>query len=323
MLRCGQTAIDLNKLSDNALSITRQLVHESQAYKNRCLALLDPFLTPIDESFMKYFHNRLRLHKVPINHSSVLKTKYPWLIELDLRDNYEQSVLSFMLDRALKQLVPQSIAAGTGQQYCAWLFTRNPAKNIAEDLGKRTLQKREPNKKILLRYYDPAVFFQLMSILDSEQQNRLLGNIEKWAMLTRQGTLNIKQQLEPVQSTLIGSLWITTEQQQKLDCIGINNQIIRSEHIKYPAKNIDEIQSLQKITPCLIRLMNNNIQEKELKLEWAKLALKWGHDFDCHPKIENKIKQCTDLRKYYQLLDQLNKIKPHDWQIYLQELNEK
>jgi hypothetical protein len=323
MLRCGQTTIDLNKLSDNALAITRILVDESQVYKNRCLALLDPFLTPIDEPFMKYFHNQLRLYKVPISHPSVLKTKCPWLIELDLRDKYEQAVLSFMLDRALKQLAPQSIAVGTGQQYCAWLFTHKKTESIAKDLGLRTIQKRGRDKNILLRYYDPAVFFQLMSILDSNQQNKLLGNIEKWAMLTRQGTLNIKQQIEPVQFSLMGSLWITTDQHQKLDCIGINNQIIRSEQIKHPAKNIDEIQSLQKITPCLIRLMNNNIHEKELKLEWAKLALKWGHNFDCHPKIKSKIKQCTDLGKYYRLLGELNKIRSDDWQIYLQELNEK
>jgi hypothetical protein len=305
MLRCGQTTIDLNKLSDNALAITRILVDESQVYKNRCLALLDPFLTPIDEPFMKYFHNQLRLYKVPISHPSVLKTKCPWLIELDLRDKYEQAVLSFMLDRALKQLAPQSIAVGTGQQYCAWLFTHKKTESIAKDLGLRAIQKRGRDKNILLRYYDPAVFFQLMSILDSKQQNKLLGNIEKWAMLTRQGTLNIKQQIEPVQFSLMGSLWITTDQHQKLDCIGINNKIIQSQRLENKQTDIDEIQSLQKIIPCLLRLKQKNIEDQDVQFEWAKFALKWGKNFDLTPQIAEQIQDLSKASDYYPVVKKL------------------
>lgn len=305
MLRCGQTTIDLNKLSDNALAITRILVDESQVYKNRCLALLDPFLTSIDEPFMKYFHNQLRLYKVPISHPSVLKTKCPWLIELDLRDKYEQAVLSFMLDRALKQLAPQSIAVGTGQQYCAWLFTHKKTESIAKDLGLRAIQKRGRDKNILLRYYDPAVFFQLMSILDSKQQNKLLGNIEKWAMLTRQGTLNIKQQIEPVQFSLMGSLWITTDQHQKLDCIGINNKIIQSQRLENKQTDIDEIQSLQKIIPCLLRLKQKNIEDQDVQFEWAKFALKWGKNFDLTPQIAEQIQDLSKASDYYPVVKKL------------------
>jgi hypothetical protein len=314
MLRCGQTTIDLNKLSDNALAITRILVDESQVYKNRCLALLDPFLTPIDEPFMKYFHNQLRLYKVPISHPSVLKTKCPWLIELDLRDKYEQAVLSFMLDRALKQLAPQSIAVGTGQQYCAWLFTHKKTESIAKDLGLRTIQKRGRDKNILLRYYDPAVFFQLMSILDSKQQNKLLGNIEKWAMLTRQGTLNIKQQNEPVQSTLMGSLWLTADQHQKLDCIGINNKLIQSQKLENEQINIDEIKSLQRIMPCLLRLKNKNIEDQDLQFEWAKLALKWECDFDLTPNVAKQIQNLLQASEYYPVVKMLKTLNQHDWQ---------
>lgn len=320
MLRCGQTPIDVSQLSEKAITIAQQLITLSQDYQNRCLLLLDPFISPINEFFMQYYHNRLRLYRVSLMHSAILVTKCPWLIELDLKDKYEHTLLSYIMDKALKQSTPESIKnRNTGQQYSAWIFTHEKAKSIAIDLAKVAIQG--DRQKILLRYYDPAVFFQLMDILEPKQQNKLLGNIKIWSMLTREGTLKSHYHQGEVWQIGSGEIRITQDQYRQIECIGINNQIINSQQIINPNKSIDEIATLQTIMPSLIRLKKANINEEEFHLKWAKLALKRGKDFDCEPKIEDKIKQCTSLRQYYQLLDELKAIKTEDWQTYLQTPN--
>lgn len=320
MLRYGQTPIDVSKLSEKAIAITQQLITLSQDYQKRCLVLLDPFLSPIDEFYMQYYQNRLRLHQVRIMHNAISATKCPWLIELDLSDKYEHTMLSYMIDQGLKQSRPESIKSRMiGQQYCAWIFTHKKAQSIADDLAKLAIQGGQ--KKILLRFYDPAVFFQLMNVLESKQQNILLGHIKIWSMLTREGTLNSHYHQGEVWQINSGELRLTKDQYQLLECIGINNQIINSQLLVNPTKSIDEIASLQTIMPSLIRLKKNNINEEQFQLQWAKLALIRGADFDCEPKIEDKIKQCTNLRQYYHLLDELKAIKTEDWQTYLQTPN--
>jgi hypothetical protein len=304
MLKCGQTTIDLSRLSANAIAISKQLIMLSHAYKQRCLVILDPFLNPIDASFMSFYRLHQRLHQIRIMHPSVLAVRCPWLIELDLHDKYEQSVLSYMIDCGLKQLDPESISTGKGQQYCAWLFTHKKAQSIAKDLATLALQKRN-RKKILLRYYDPAVFFQLMSLFSSKQQNKLLGYIEMWTMLNRQGMLRIHRHEGEIYPAYIGDLIITDEQYQQLDCIGINNKIIQSKRLENKQTDIDELQSLQKIMPCLLRLKQKNIEDQDVQFEWAKFALKWGQDFDLTPKIAEQIQDLSKASEYYSLVKKL------------------
>lgn len=312
MLKCGQEIIDLNKLSINAIKITNKLIEISKDFQNHCLVLLDPFLNPIDETFMMYFQNRLRLYQVPIMHSSVPAVKRPWLIQLDLRDKYEQAVLIYMLDRALKQLKPEFIAIGKGQQYCAWLFTNANPKSIADGLGQLALQKQ--GNTVLLRYYDPAVFFQLMSLLNPTQQNLLLGEIKIWGMLSREGVLKIRNHESKVYPVYGGKLNLTHEQYQQIECIVVNNKIIQSMRLEEAIINIDEIKMLKQISPCLIRLKKKNIEDQDLQLEWAKLALRLGQNFDLIESIAKKIETFLHYREYLPLVKQLQTISQHDWQ---------
>lgn len=311
MLKCGQTPIDLTSISEQAMNIAKQLIDVSRDYKNRCLVILDPFLNPINEAFMQYYQFRVRLYQIPIYHQSVLPKRYPWLIELDLTDKYEHTVLTYMVDKALKQLTPQSIASGRGQQYCAWLFSSEKTKSIIHQLSNMTLQQ---NNKILLRYYDPAVFFQLFHLLNPAQKSRLFGIIEKWAVLNRQGELNIHQNEGEIHSNYNGELLITHEQYQQLQCIGINNMLIQADKLTNPQKNTDEIENLQTIMPCLLRLKAKKIEDNDFHLEWAKLALKFGKDFDIASHIDDKIKDLSTVSEYIPILKKLQAISLQDWQ---------
>ncbi|MCX8728809.1 DUF4123 domain-containing protein [Gilliamella sp. B2969] len=311
MLKCGQTPIDLTAISDQAINIAQQLIDISLDYKNRCLFILDPFLNSINEAFMQYYQFRVRLFQIPIYHQAVLPKRYPWLIELDLSDKYEHAVLTYMVDKALKQLTPQSIAAGQGQQYCAWLFSAERTKSIVHQLSNMTLQR---NNKILLRYYDPAVFFQLLHLLNPAQKSRLFGIIEMWAVLNRQGELNIHQNEGQIHSNYNGELLITHEQYQQLQCIGINNMLIQAEKLTDPQKNTDEIENLQTIMPCLLRLKTKKIEDNDFHLEWAKLALKFGKDFDIASHIDEIIKDLSTVSEYIPILKKLHAISPQDWQ---------
>lgn len=303
--------IDRARLSIDALTISQQLFEYSLDYQQRCIVLLDPFLTPFNDRIIDYFAAKARLHPVYIMHPSILASKRPLLLELNLAEPFERQVLSYIIEQALKQQSPNYLLSGQGQQYCAWLFSHAPIAQIANDLAHIALQKTHHGKTLLLRFYDPAVFRQLMSILTESQQHKLYGHLEGWALLNRVQQLIINQNIGKPRPVLSGQLGLTDGQLRRLHCIGINNQLLKKHHQQLPIIQHDECQILRHIMPSILRLLDKQIDDDTLLIEWAKLALKYHKDFDLHPEVIKATQHFTIRYDYYHWFESMRE---QSWQ---------
>ncbi|WP_392562266.1 DUF4123 domain-containing protein [Orbus sturtevantii] len=321
MLRANQPKIEVAALSAAAKNITEQLKEQSIHYQQRCLILLDPFLTPLNDPIIDYCAGRRQLYPVPIMHPSIQANKRPLLLELDLTNLFEQQVLSYTVDKALSQLSAEYLSYGGGQQYCAWLFTQSPALQVARDLANLCIQKRQ-RKTFFLRFYDPAIFAQLMSVLEPHQQTKLVGQISHWGRLNYTGELVMHSTDQPLKPVLSGQLGLFDEQLDQLYCIGINNQIIQTQRIMQPTMPIDPIGSLKHITPCVMRMLAKSIKDDPLLVKWATLAIKFGADFDLEPLIQNKIQHLTKSQQYDAICNELNALSHDDWQVRQQGIRD-
>ncbi|WP_392562403.1 DUF4123 domain-containing protein [Orbus sturtevantii] len=304
MLRANQPKIDITTRSAAANRISQQLIGQAAHYQQRCLILLDPFLAPLNDPIIDYCAGRRQLHPVPIMHPSIQANKRPLLLELDLTDLFGQQVLSYTVDKALSQLSAEYLSAGCGQQYCAWLFTLSPALQVARDLANLCIQKRQ-RKTLFLRFYDPAIFAQLMNVLEPHQQTKLAGQISHWGRLNYTGELEMHSTAQPLKPVLSGQLGLSDEQLTQLYCIGINNQLIQMQRLNEPTLNIDAISSLRQIMPCVMRMLSKNINDESLLVEWAKLAITYGADFDLQPAIIEQTKSFTVHYDYYRWLESI------------------
>ncbi|WP_392553306.1 DUF4123 domain-containing protein [Orbus wheelerorum] len=304
MLQTNQPLIDLTKLSTDANNISQQLIDYAANYQQRCLVLLDPFLSPIDDPIIDYFASLNQLHQVRIMHPSILADKRPLLLELNLADLFEQQALSYIIDNALSQLSANHLSH-RGQQYCGWLFTNAAVNQVADDLAKLALQKRH-NKTLFLRFYDPAIFAQLISLLTASQQKKLYGKIEHWAILNHNRELVIHSNSSPLKPVLSGQLGLSEEQLTQLYCIGINNQMLQQQRLNNLISNIDTVTSLKQIMPSVARMLAKKINDETLLVEWAKLAIRFGMDFDLQPSMIEQTQNFTIHYDYYRWLESIS-----------------
>jgi len=313
MLLTNQPPIDSSKLSSDAHTIAQQLIALAASYQQRCLVLLDPFLSPINDPIIDYFVSLNQLHQVRIMHPSIRADERPLLLELDLTEPFQQQALSYIVDNALSQLSAKSLSYGIGQQYCAWLLTNAPASQIANDLAKLILQN-SGKRAIFLRFYDPAVFSQFMSLLNEIRQKKLYGSIENWVILNSDRTLINHINQCPLTPVLSGQLGLTDALLSKLYCIGINNQMIQAQRLKDAVLSIDAVASLNQIMPCVARMLAKNINDEPLLVEWAALAIKFGEDFDLQPWVQDKIQKLTKSQQYYAIWGELQALSHDNWQ---------
>lgn len=158
-----------------------------------------------------------------------------------------------------------------------------------------------------------------MGILTEHQQQKLYGQIRGWALLNRDEQLSINQNIAKPKAVLSGQLGLMDEQFNQLYCIGINNQIIRSMRLRNPTSPIDEIASLQQITPCILRMLDQQITDQEQIVEWAKLALMFGVNFDLVPFVQNRIQKLTHKQDYYPIYQELKQLSQQEWQALAKE----
>ncbi|XKM14299.1 hypothetical protein RCS94_03785 [Orbaceae bacterium ac157xtp] len=320
MLLNAKPTINLNQISSKATQISQQLIESAKNYQNKCLVIIDPFLAPINDPIIHQFKKTGQLHQVLIMHSAIRIDQRPCILELNLTQEYDKQTLLYITNKALLQLTPQHELMGCGRHYCAWLFTNKEVNYIVNDISKTLLQtKEEKGKTFLFRYFDAMIFPQLMSTLTLFQKSRLFGLIELWGIITNEEKLVTYHNPDRPTAVMSGQLYLTDEQIKKLYCIGINNQIIKMHRLINPSQNIDVIAYLNKITPCIERILNKNINDEALIIEWGKLALKLGADFDLDPKVQEKIKDLTTSQAFYPVVSQLHALNKQNYQSMKEE----
>jgi hypothetical protein len=289
--------------------ITNQLCEYAQDYNSRCVIILDPFISPFKDEIFQYFFDKDRITQVKISHSAVRAWQRPLLIALNLNNNFERNVLRYTIDKSLIELSPKILGKGGKRHYSGWIFTHATTQQIADDFNMLSIQK-VGHGKLLLRFYDPAVFPQLLFILEPRQQIKLCGRIKRWALLDGNGDLFCHHNTADPCPVYVGTLGITQQLEDQLYCIGINNQVIKAYRKDHPTNKVNECEMLNHLMPCLLRLISQGFKDNELLVEWAKIAIDYGANFDLHLQIQEKLKT---MKTRYDFPALLNLIKQTDW----------
>ena len=293
--------------------IADQLYEYAKNYNSRCIVILDPFISPLEDDILQYFRKPDQIAQVKIMHPSVLACQRPILVELNLNNAFEHDILRYTIDKSLLELSPNILSKSGKRHYSGWVFTQPTTKQIAQDFALLSLQK-VIDGTLLLRFYDPAVLPQLLSILNPIQQKILLGYIELWALLDGSGDLFCHDNTQNKSSVYACQLGITQQLEDQLYCIGINNQALKAYRKNNPTQKINECETLQHIMPCLLRLISLGFKDNALLVQWAKIAINNDRNFDLHPQIQKKLKTIKTRYEFNPLLDIL---KHTDWQLKL------
>lgn len=73
----------------------------------------------------------------------------------------------------------------------------------------------------------------------------------------------------------------------------------------------DECQTLQHIMPSVLRLLDKQINDDTLLIQWAKLALTYHKDFDLHPEVIKATQHFTIRYDYYRWFESMTE---QNWQ---------
>ena len=114
------------------------------------------------------------------------------------KDNPDQSPLLICLHNqqpAHLQVLEQSITLALGQtkqagslrSVCAWIISAAAPQQLQNSLSEKLLAHWPGSQGIYLRYFDPRVMPNLMRILPPNQQIQLLGKVDAWCQLGRDG----------------------------------------------------------------------------------------------------------------------------------------
>lgn len=293
--------------------IANQLCEHAKDYNSRCIVIVDPFIVPYKDDILDYFQKPNQIEQVLILHPAVVSWQRPILIELDLKNANEQDILRYTIAQSLKELEPKQIYNNSKRHYSGWIFTHSTIQKIAYRLATLSIQQIE-NQEFLLRFYDPAVLPQLLTVLNIWQQNKLCNLIGIWALLDGNGDLFTHYNPKITDLPSAGQLLLTQQQEDELHCIGINNQMLKEYRKENPTHKLNECDTLNHIKPSLLRLMSQGFKDEALLLEWAKIALNNSQNFDLYPELQEKIKM---IKTRYEFNPLLKVLRQTDWQAEL------
>ena len=265
----------------------------SQSDSNaQCIVVLDPALR--DATTYAEFAACLSALKAPLNkkdlprvlwsHKNLKPEHRPYLVPLDLTDPAGQRLLDFSMRMAIEDQDIASLAHGSGQRVCGWIFTHENIKTLATHLGQIAIQRlpaglaRKSGKSMLLRYYDPNVMPLLWALSDTAQREALLGPITQWSLLDRVAKLRVYKS-EQNENTQRVPLSFSAQQWMALQSIGGLNQAC----FQWQEKNADGLpppnQKIQDGLHALVRAQSYGIDDdKDLK------AFAW-HSLTVHPRF--------------------------------------
>jgi hypothetical protein len=156
--------------------------------------LFDPVLRleHIDTPLMQALVRR-QPAPVPLPHQSLSEPDYPWLVPLDLNQEYDQALLRLSISVALEELHPDALEQGLGRAICGWLTSPAKPEDMIKQLGHTAIQRTGINRHILMRYYDPAVHNLLWTLLSELQQRRMGGMLSGWIYPDGDGQVVIRR----------------------------------------------------------------------------------------------------------------------------------
>lgn len=214
----------------------------------------------------------------------------PWLIPLDLLLPESLKILEESINQALYEIEPERIKKGNGRLISGWIASNASPEETALHLGKNAIQKNN-NKKTLLRYYDPAVATLLWSILDSWQQQRLLGPVINWYSIDGDGQLIKRKGLEQQLLQMSHSISLSPDNWRHIEIITIINFVLREYRLNnMKSTRLSEAQVFKTVLPALTRALDYPFQNRDDLIAYGMHALTVSPEFDLHSDISRLLK---------------------------------
>jgi hypothetical protein len=104
-----------------------------------------------------------------------------------VRLQYQQSAHMEVLEQSISLALEQASQPSRLRNVCAWLISNVAPERLQNSLKVRLQAQWPENQSIYLRYFDPRVMPRLLETLPPELQAQLLGPVQQWCHLGRDG----------------------------------------------------------------------------------------------------------------------------------------
>jgi hypothetical protein len=285
--------------------------------------LFDPVLRleHIDTPLMQALVRR-QPAPVPLPHQSLSEPDYPWLVPLDLNQEYDQALLRLSISVALEELHPDALEQGLGRAICGWLTSPAKPEDIVKQLGHTAIQRTGINRHILMRYYDPAVHNLLWTLLSELQQRRMGGMLSGWIYPDGDGQVVIRR-FQP--APMLYSTFSLGLNDKQCDFIlytsGVTCRALRGyRQAKVAEARYSELAAASHISQALVRLTGHPaLQQATDKERFALQVLQYHPQIDRHPAMADLLDHNTFSGDVSWTTRTLN-ILPETWRRYAEEL---
>jgi Domain of unknown function (DUF4123) len=218
---------------------------------------------------------------VPIAHPRFDQKYAPYLVQLNITDESQAAILQRSVDRAYEDWSFDNLEAFGGQAICAWVLTKEPVEQLAEDWAKTTFVHRHNNVDKLLRWHDPSVREWLWPMLHQSQQSQLLGLAERLYSIGRKQHLIVQSKpQEAVPNTAHLELnqiqWQAIENFALLHAGWVQACI---EYDDFRERFTQEYHPIQPYVDSLEVAKQLGIEGEEHLKQFVKLAWQYGPDF--------------------------------------------
>ncbi|GAA5114411.1 hypothetical protein GCM10023211_23950 [Orbus sasakiae] len=252
----------------------------------------------------------------PIKYSQYTTEYTPAIIQFDLNNVDHQKILSDSVHQALLEIEPNKLSQFNPRKIYGWLWSSLPAEQLAKQIGYIAIQSRGQHQE-LIRYFDSAIFPAFMSILNGNQQDKVLRPVSDWYYLDGDGQLQHKHNRQMIRKHITPDLALSNEQWSMIDDIVIHNQIlIRYREQKLTEKRLTENECNKILTTVLIQAKAAGYTDFKDLVEYGYYSMSVHPNIMLHEKII-KIKMTNQTE---QLKTSLAKLSEQDWQMMKQQV---
>lgn len=211
----------------------------------------------------------------------------PMLLELSNRRPEHYA----LVEQSLKLALEQQAEAGAVPRICAWLFGQATLERLRSAMLARLNVRYPSGDAVYLRYFDPRVMPHLARVLPPSTAagvpgrssfTDLLGPVEKWCQLDRDGQLIQHGHAQPVSALQDIPLRIDEPTMQAMERIEQINLVVRILRARQTAigPGIDA-----QIDHHLVHSASAGLEQADDQIAYAWRAVEYGQAFTLHPTL--------------------------------------
>ncbi|MGK5011018.1 DUF4123 domain-containing protein [Janthinobacterium sp. MDB2-8] len=195
-----------------------------------------------------------------------------------------------LVEHSLKLAQEQHAEPGAVPSICAWLFGQATLERLRSAMLARLNLRYPSGDAVYLRYFDPRVMSHLARLLPPSTADvpgrssfaDLLGPVERWCQLDRDGQLIQHCNAQPVPAVQDVSLRIDERTRQAMDRIEQINLVVRILRARQTAigPGIDA-----QIDHHLVHSASAGLEQPDDQIAYAWRAVEHGQAFTLHPAL--------------------------------------